>query len=252
MSTHTSSIYGERILYRPIDAAIRWCGLQRSERQILRRLGPRTIPQSNEFPRWPRLRLCVERIFDGVTHGELPYEGMGSAPLPQPPSINDPLLQVRHVALKEWMARYYPSEKPPFLFDEFERRFHSGVDVGTLSVLLMDREAARVQLAKLGEELAALTVKHEALVSDHAKFLTDTDRTRDPGPRSEGTYLNIIGGLVTLLLGSTPSGIAYSTFRSMDAVISALLAHFEGRPGLSERTLWQKLAQARRHLDASR
>ncbi|NPZ83106.1 ATP-binding protein, partial [Pseudomonas aeruginosa] len=44
----------------------------------------------------------------------------------------------------------------------------------------------------------------------------------------------------------------YSSFRSMDAVVSALIAHHEGRPGLSERTLWSKLAQARRHLEASR
>ena len=35
-------------------------------------------------------------------------------------------------------------------------------------------------------------------------------------------------------------------------IVSALLAHHEGRPGISERTLWSKLAQARRHLEASR
>jgi len=35
-------------------------------------------------------------------------------------------------------------------------------------------------------------------------------------------------------------------------VVSARLAHREGRPGLSERTLWSKLAQARRHLETSR
>ena len=76
--------------------------------------------------------------------------------------------------------------------------------------------------------------------------------TSEPGLRSESTYLNIIGGLLTLLLGKSPAGSAYSSFRNMDAVISALLAHHEGRPGISERTLWSKLAQARRHLEASR
>jgi hypothetical protein len=37
----------------------------------------------------------------------------------------------------------------------------------------------------------------------------------------------------------------------MESVISALLAHHEHLPGISERTLWSKLAQARRNIEAS-
>jgi hypothetical protein len=54
-----------------------------------------------------------------------------------------------------------------------------------------------------------------------------------------------------LLLGKSPGGSPYSSFETMDSVISALLAHYEGRPGISERTLWAKFSAARRHLDAS-
>ena len=37
----------------------------------------------------------------------------------------------------------------------------------------------------------------------------------------------------------------------MESVIAALLAHYEGHPGIAERTLWAKLAAAKRQIDAS-
>jgi hypothetical protein len=60
---------GVRTYYRPVEAAIRWAGLQRLERRILEMLGQRMVPAPDEFPRWPLLRLCAERIFDGIVHG---------------------------------------------------------------------------------------------------------------------------------------------------------------------------------------
>ena len=150
------------------------------------------------------------------------------------------------------LLEYYPGERPGFLFDDIERAVHPVVSVDTLNILLADREATKVQLAELSQVREALRAAHEALAKEQAARGDASDTSREPGLRSETTYLNIIGGLLTLLLGKSPSGTAYSCFHSMDAVVSALLAHHEGRPGLSERTLWSKLAQARRHLEASR
>ena len=99
---------------------------------------------------------------------------------------------------------------------------------------------------------AASHAQHEALAKEYAIRTAEGDGAREPGLRSESTYLNIIGGLLTLLLGKSPAGTSYSSFDNVGAVVSALLAHHEGRPGISERTLWSKLAQARRHLEASR
>lgn len=244
--------FGARTYYRPIEAAIRWCGLMRYERNILETLAQRALPEPAEFPRRPLLRLYAERIFDALMHGELPYGKAGIVLTKQRPSLDDPELTVRHVDLKAWVARYYPGEKPAFLFDDIERALHPAVDLKTLSILLVEREAAKVQLAELARMHDTLRAERDALVKDHAKRATEGDQVREPGLRSESTYLNIIGGLLSLLLGKSPSGTAYSSFRNMDAVVSALLAHHEGRPGLSERTLWAKLAQARRHLETSR
>ena len=52
-----------------------------------------------------------------------------------------------------------------------------------------------------------------------------------------------------MMLGKSPGGMPYSSFETMESVISALLAHYEGRPGISERTLWAKFTAAKRHLD---
>lgn len=252
MTKSSSLAFGAKTYYRPMEAAIRWCGLLRFEQRILQTLRQRAMPEPGEFPRWPLLRLYADRIFDALTHGELAGGRDGIVMDGQRPALDDPQLTVRHVDLKAWMTHYYPGERPGFLFDEIERAVHPLVSVDTLNILLADREAAKVQLAELSQVHEALRAAHEALAKEQAARGDANGTSREPGLRSETTYLNIIGGLLTLLLGKSPSGAAYSSFHSLDAVVSALLAHHEGRPGLSERTLWSKLAQARRHLEASR
>ena len=252
MSKSSSLVYGAKTYYRPIEAAIRWCGLLRFEQRILATLGHRATPEPCDFPRWPLLRLYAERIYDALTHCELPGGKAGLVLESQRPALDDPELTVRHVDLKAWMSHYYPGDRPGFLFDDIERAVHPAVSVDTLNILLADREATKAQFSALAQVHEALRATHDALVKEHVTRSDGDESAREPGLRSETTYLNIIGGLLTLLLGKSPSGAAYSSFHSMDAVVSALLAHHEGRPGLSERTLWSKLAQARRHLETSR
>lgn len=69
------------------------------------------------------------------------------------------------------------------------------------------------------------------------------------GRREETTLLNIVGGLLGLLLGQSPGGKPQSVFKSQAAIIDALVATHPGKPGMSKRTLEEKLAAARRFLD---
>jgi len=69
--------------------------------------------------------------------------------------------------------------------------------------------------------------------------------------RAETTYLNIIGGLLMLMFGQTPAGRPQSVYASQAAVIDALQATFPGLAGLSQRTLEEKFAAAKRSLPAS-
>ncbi len=65
-------------------------------------------------------------------------------------------------------------------------------------------------------------------------------------PREETTYLNIVGALVELLLGNTPSGRRNSVYESQAAIIDALVELHPAKAGLTVRTLQEKFAQARR------
>lgn len=251
MQKSSSIALGTKTYYRPIEAAVRWTGLLRFEQQILETLGQRAFPGADEFPRWPLLRLYADRIFDGITHGELACGRSGVVRDTMQVELDDPALTIRHVDLKAWVAHYYPGDKPSFLFDEIERALHPALSPLALGVLLTEREAAKLELTQLRHAHESLRSAHDMLARDHAARLAKDDNTPEPGPRSESTYLSIIGGLLTLLLGKSPSGTAYSSFGTMEAVVNALLAHYENRPGMSERTLWSKLAQARRHLAPS-
>ena len=151
------------------------------------------------------LRLFAERIFDALAHDELPFGKAGIAHESQRLALDDPDLIVRHVDLRAWMSYYYPGERPQFLFDEIERELHPAVNLATLNVLLADRRSVKVQLAELAQLHAALQAQYEALAKEHAVRIAESSGEREPGLRSESTYLNIIGGLLTLLLGKSPA-----------------------------------------------
>jgi hypothetical protein len=74
-------------------------------------------------------------------------------------------------------------------------------------------------------------------------------RVRTVSPRAETTYLNIIGALLDLLVDKESSSGKRVQFPSQAAVISALESRFPGKEGLSERTLQDKFAAAKRSLD---
>jgi len=69
---------------------------------------------------------------------------------------------------------------------------------------------------------------------------------RPIGERERTALLNIIGGLLGLLLDKAPSGKKYSVFESQEAVVSALLAHHESKPGMSKSNLEHKFPEAKR------
>jgi hypothetical protein len=193
------------------------------------------------------LRLNAERIFDGVKNGDLPY-GKSGVTSNDPALLDDPDLTIRHVDLKVWMNRFYPSQKPTFLFDGIERRLHPAIGIDAVQTLLAEREALKARIAELERSVDALNEQRRALRKQVENRNPAED---DVSTRREATYLNIVGGLLGLLLGKSPSGKPYSSFETMESVISALLAHHPGRPGMAERTLWAKLAQARRHVEVA-
>lgn len=236
-----------KVYYRPIEAAIRWSGLAHHEKQILAVLGRRAVPDHSDFPQWPALRLNTERIFDAIVNRDLPCgtDGITSEALP---SLDDPCLTVRHVDLRAWMIRYYPCHKPRFLFNPLERKLFAGISVDAVRAVLADRAALKAQLEHTHAAYEKLQREHRTLIHQQEVSAAIVDPSSRLSVRSESAYLNIIGGMLDLLLGQSPAGRPYSTFRTQESVISALIAHHDGRLGISERTLQAKFAAANRTL----
>ena len=66
--------------------------------------------------------------------------------------------------------------------------------------------------------------------------------------RSETTCLHIIGAFLRLILGQSRAGQPYSSFRTQEAIITALVSLHGERLGITERTLQAKFAAAKRAL----
>lgn len=239
-----------RVFYHPLEAAIAWAGLSRSTQQILPLAkGANRLPADADTSPWPDLRLCADRIFDALVHFELPF-GKDGITSNDPALLDDPGLTIRRVDLKAWMLHYYPEQRPCFLFDAFERHLHPAISVDAVQALITDREALKLQLADRIQAWDALYEQFQTLSQEHQARRAKEKQAGIPGARSETTYLNIVGGLLTLLLGNSPSGVPYSTFETLESVIAALVAHYGKKPGISERTLWAKFSAAKRHLSS--
>lgn len=245
MSKTTSSGGEIKVYYPVVEAAILWADAVDHAQQILKLTAGRGLTESiARLKRWPDVRLCAARIYDALVHLELPY-GRSGITTDDPSLLDDPALTIRHVDLKEWMSHCYPGDRPEFLFDEIERGLHPGISVRVAQTLMMEREALRLRLSDCVQVRERLGTQIAKLDRERRRAGSET-----PGARAEGTYLNIVGGLLDLLLGESPGGVAYSSFDTLDAIVSALLAHHGGKPGISERTLWAKFSTAKRHLEA--
>jgi len=230
------TIHKTKVFYRPIEAAIRWAGLLHEEQAILGSIrSARKLPSSLDCPRWRELQLYLDRIHDGIINGDLPY-GCDGITTNDTVLLGSPSLTVRHVDLKDWMRRYYPEHRPGFLFSRSERIAHPIITLEAGQAMLVECQAMQLELEQYRRKI-------ELLSRDTAVRPSGISR------RAETTYLNIIGAMLELMLaGHSPSGIRYSPFNTQDAVVSALVAHYGNRVGISERTLNGKFSEAKKAL----
>lgn len=236
----------EKLFYRPLEAAIRWCELIDHEAQILEVAleSPRRLLTA--FPHWPCLYASVEKILDAVRNSELPYGALGVTVKPGTP-VDIRLLTIRHSDLKRWMHLYHPDQQPSFLFGPGtligEPTHHS-----TYLILQADRDALRVQLKNTEARLQALKDELEAAGLERDQLRLFADNKQPLNDQSKASYLNVIGALVVLILGSTEAGRKHSIFESQASIVDSITSHHVGVKGLSKRSLDEKFAAGRRSL----
>lgn len=186
----------EKPYYRPIEAALRWCGLIAHEAEILRETRGGIYPHIEAFPQWPCLRANAEKIHDAIMNGEIPY-GRDGRTVADDDHVAEPRRTVRHTDLKAWMAKHYPDQKPQFLFDEIERGTHSAINADAFRALQADRDALKVRLAKAKEAYLALKADRDAIENERALTAQreQGEPSKDVATRERNTLLTIIAAL---------------------------------------------------------
>jgi len=184
----------EKLYYRPIEAALRWCNLIDHESQVLAKVGAELLPPTDAFPLWPCLRLNTEKIWAAIQDGELPY-GRDGKTVVTGETVRKDRITVKHTDLRTWMQKTYPEHKPKFLFDEIERSTHSAINADTFRALQADRDALRARIGK-AEEWAKTMIAEKNDLQDQIASLTTQVKEADPiDTRERNTLLTIIAAL---------------------------------------------------------
>lgn len=234
-----------KVFYRPIDAAIRWCNLMSYQTQILEVAWQSHNTLKTAFPQWPCLHANTELIFDAMQHGELPYGCLG-IPVAFGTVVDCFQITIRHTDLKLWMSRFHPEQKPAFLFENLSDQRE--ISISTYLALQADRDALQLRVKNIETVHQQLLNELEAIGLEKEKIHQLLKSNSKISDRSETAYLHIIGAMVSLLLGHSPSGKPHSVFRSQAAIVDALTAHHKNLSGISKRTLDEKFAAAKRTL----
>jgi len=235
-----------KVFYRPVDAALRWCNLIAHEAQILDIAWDDTSNLGKAFPQWPCLYANIEKILDAIHNGDLSYGCLG---IPVAPGTHVDLSQltVRHSDLRFWMTKHYPDQRPAFLFGQSPSQ-QEVISIGSYLVLQADRDALQLNVKTIEASYKQLIGELEAIGIQRENIDQLLKARSKLSDRSEIVYLKVIGALLELILGHSPSGKPHSVFDSQTAIVDSILAHRIDEPGLSKRTLDEKFAAANRSL----
>jgi len=238
--------------YYPVPAAaMLWCKVPPDEvQEELNRISPHPhIRGVFTHPFIPCFEARCRVLQDAITSGALPASRENGVV-----TTDHIAPERRHISrehLKTWIAKEHPSDKPAFLFDEIERSTHANINAATYMVLHADRDGLRDELKRVRARAESQLHEMEAMRGELDSLRAMVDRQTVLKPRAEATYLNIIGGLLGLMLGTTPGGQKGSAYETQAAIISALLAYHGGKYGIADSTLEQKFAEARRSINAT-
>jgi len=235
--------------YSIAQMAMLWCGIAPSDFKEV--LDECEYPRRG-IPKHPYIGCLEHRaaaIMDAIDAKELPVGRDGKAH-----SISDDHVAPERRTLlmkdfKEWLLATFPNEKPKLVFDEIERNSHSSITVEAYQTLLADRDHLKIRIANAEEIFRRQKKRLEELEGENSslkKMVENGIGAMDT--RSERSYLNIIGGLIHLILGKSPSGHKHSIFDSQGSIISTILAYHEGKYGISGTNLEKKFAEANRSI----
>ena len=238
-------------LYPVPVAALLWCGSPPEQVNDHLSDANETLTGIFSLPYMPCLEARCRAIHEAIENGDLPVCREKGVVV-----YDDVAVARRHIRredLKAWVAKNFPDDKPAFLFDKVERNTHSSINTKAFQALQVELKAKDLELKDAKECVQNITKERDELKTERdeqqAYIEKKTKKSRFPNPRSEVTYLNIIGGMLELMLTFSLKGQKHSTFVNQSAIIDALLSHYSDKQGISQRTLEEKFAEAKRNIN---
>ena len=232
----------------PLAAAL-WCAVPSDEIEWVLSNAQEIAPGIKSNAVVPCLEPKCRALHAAIEAGQLPvYRETGGACKDH---VAPGRRHVSRAEFRDWISKHYPGEKTPTLFDPTEIATHSAINADAFRALQVDRDALYVKLnnaiewyEKFASELDEVKKERDAL----ALKVTQLDV---PGARSETTYLNTIGGMLSLILCKSPAGKPHCVFENQSKVIDAMLSHHGHLPGIAKTTLQNTFAEANRSIKAT-
>jgi hypothetical protein len=239
--------YSFKPFYYLVEAAIKWCQLQDYEYQILRAHSHSPQSLSTAFPHWPHLSQSMEKLADAIANHDLVYGELGVSVTPGTRVPLD-LVTIRHHDLKAWMTRFFPAEKPPFLFDTVERSVQPEISIEAFQVLKAELLTLRIQLVQAEQRLVQQDEANFTVSAERDKLRMMIEEQSPIGERGTCGYESVIGAMLQVIFGQTPTGKSYSVFENQESLVTAIVAHCGHVRGISKRSLDSKFAAGRRRV----
>lgn len=239
--------YSFKPFYYLIEAAIRWSQLQDHEHQILRVVNHSPRSLSIDFPHWPHLSQNMGKLIDAIANDDLTYGEFGVSVTPGTRVPQD-LVTIRHHDLKAWMTQFFPAEKPPFLFDALERSAHTAISIEAFQVMKAELLALRIQLVEAEKQRAQQDEANSAVIAERDRLRMRIEEQSPLSERSACGYESVIGAMLQVIFGQTPTGKSYSVFENQESLVTAIVAHCGHVRGISKRSLDNKFAAGRRRV----
>jgi hypothetical protein len=233
-------------VYRVPVAAALWCGIPPAEVEESLAISTESARGIYKHPYIPCLEPRCRAIHDAIEKGLLPCSRENGKVVEE--HVANERRHISRQHLKDWITAQFPSDKPSFLFDDIERSTHSAINADAYRALQADRDALKARLEKAAEEYRKLRSDRDSVIAERDALAEQVNALQHPGPRAQTTYMNIVGALISVMLGKSPAGKANSVFGSQSAVIDHVLAHYDGKPGISRRNLEDKFAEGKRSL----
>jgi hypothetical protein len=205
------------------QTAVLWCKVPPAQ---VRQIVEQAEEVARNIYRHPAI-TCLERrcsaIHDAIDNDKLPCgrDGRGRS-LESQDHVAPERRTITCHDLKEWIAKEFPGDKPPFLFDDIERTNHYAISADAYRALKADHDKLTARQERAKGEYQKLRHEKEGLERTNQSLTAITEKANTPGERAETTYLNIIGAMLDLMLTKSPGWQAHSIFTTQSAVIQAL------------------------------